>query len=236
LAAAAMVTTRLRLGTLVASPNFRHPVPLAKELMTLDDLSAGRITLGIGSGGTGWDAAMLGQEPWSNRERTDRFAEFVQLTDLLLRQEATDFAGHYYSALGARGIPGCVQRPRLPFAVAATGPAGMTLAATYAQTWVSTGDPRGTAELAATEGAALIADQMARLEERCAVVGRDPSAIGRLILTGVGLDPGLTSPEHFADTVGRYEEVGVSDLVVHWPRASEPFCNDPKVFEQIFGT
>jgi alkanesulfonate monooxygenase SsuD/methylene tetrahydromethanopterin reductase-like flavin-dependent oxidoreductase (luciferase family) len=51
LTAAAIATERLRVGTLVASPNFRHPVPFAKELVTLDDISRGRLTLGIGSGG-----------------------------------------------------------------------------------------------------------------------------------------------------------------------------------------
>src|SRR5881227_993731 len=79
LTAAAMATERIRLGTLVASPNFRHPVPLAKELMTLDDISGGRLTLGIGAGGEGWDATMLGHPAWSRPERADRFAEFVGL-------------------------------------------------------------------------------------------------------------------------------------------------------------
>ena len=49
----AMATERVRLGTMVASPNFRHPVTLAKEAMTLDHVSGGRLTLGIGAGGTG---------------------------------------------------------------------------------------------------------------------------------------------------------------------------------------
>src|SRR6266540_4302904 len=78
LTAAALATDRIRLGTLVASPNFRHPV-------TLDDISGGRVTLGIGAGSTGWDATMLGAEPWSPSERRERFREFVELTDILLR-------------------------------------------------------------------------------------------------------------------------------------------------------
>src|SRR4029450_12729931 len=53
LAAAAMLTTRIRLGTLVASPNFRHPVPFARELLTLDDLAGGRVPVGSGAGGRG---------------------------------------------------------------------------------------------------------------------------------------------------------------------------------------
>ena len=65
LTAAATATDHLRLGTLVTSPNFRHPVTLAKDLMSLDDISDGRLTVGIGSGGTGFDAFVLGQEPWS---------------------------------------------------------------------------------------------------------------------------------------------------------------------------
>lgn len=64
LTAAAGVTDTLRLGTLVTSPNFRHPVTLAKELISLDDISGGRVTLGIGAGGNGFDATVLGQEPW----------------------------------------------------------------------------------------------------------------------------------------------------------------------------
>src|ERR1700678_806064 len=61
LAAAATVTEGLRIGTLVTSPNFRHPVTLAKELLSLDHLTQGRLTVGIGSGGTGFDATALGQ-------------------------------------------------------------------------------------------------------------------------------------------------------------------------------
>src|SRR3954467_12632434 len=59
------VTRRIRLGTLVASPNFRHPVTLAKEAMTLDHISGGRFTLGLGAGGTGFDATVFGGEPLS---------------------------------------------------------------------------------------------------------------------------------------------------------------------------
>ena len=60
LAAAAAHTETIRLGTLVATPNFRHPVPFAKELVALDDLCGGRFTAGLGAGGGGWDARMLG--------------------------------------------------------------------------------------------------------------------------------------------------------------------------------
>ena len=67
LAAAALTTSRLTLGTFVASPNFRHPVPFAKELMTLDVMSGGRLLIGVGAGGAGFDAAVLGGRPLSGR-------------------------------------------------------------------------------------------------------------------------------------------------------------------------
>jgi alkanesulfonate monooxygenase SsuD/methylene tetrahydromethanopterin reductase-like flavin-dependent oxidoreductase (luciferase family) len=233
LTAAALVTERIRIGPLVASPNFRHPVPFAKELVTLDDVSGGRLNLGIGAGGHGWDATMLGQARWSTEERSERFAEFVDLTDRLLRVGATSYEGRYYSAAEARTWPGCVQRPRVPFAVAAIGPRGMRLAATYGTTWVTTGDRSSGPALDAAAGAALVAEQMARLDDACREVERDPSTLARLVLLGGELDDGLTSVERFRDVVGHYEAVGVTDLVVPWPRPSQPYAGDVATFERI---
>jgi alkanesulfonate monooxygenase SsuD/methylene tetrahydromethanopterin reductase-like flavin-dependent oxidoreductase (luciferase family) len=236
LTAATLVTDRMRIGTLVASPNFRHPVSFAKELVTLDDVSGGRLTLGIGAGGEGWDARMLGQEPWSRRERAERFAEFVEVLDRLLRQPEVSHDGRWYSAVEARTYPGCVQRPRIPFAVAATGPRGMRLAATHGQTWVTTGDGSGDGLMDATSGAKTVGEQIGRLEEICAALGRDPMTIDRLVLTGPELAAGLESEAAFADTTGRYADVGVTDLVVHWPRPSEPYAGDLDTFERIFSS
>jgi alkanesulfonate monooxygenase SsuD/methylene tetrahydromethanopterin reductase-like flavin-dependent oxidoreductase (luciferase family) len=232
LAAAALATQRIRLGTLVASPNFRHPVPFARELIALDDLSGGRLTLGLGAGGMGFDATILGQPAWSSRERAERFAEFVELSDRLLREPETSYAGRYYAAAEARSHPGCVQRPRIPFAIAATGPRGMRLAAGYGESWVTVGD-RVREGLSAAEGARSIAQQIVRLEAACAAAGRAAASIGRLVLTGVGLDAGLDSAAAFQETLGRYAEVGVTDFVVHWPRASAPYAGDLAHFERV---
>ena len=106
LTAAATATERLRIGTMVTSPNFRHPVTLAKELMTLDDISDGRLTVGIGAGGVGFDASVLGGPEWSSTERADRLGEFVPLLDRLLTQASTTIAGSHYSAREARMVPG----------------------------------------------------------------------------------------------------------------------------------
>jgi alkanesulfonate monooxygenase SsuD/methylene tetrahydromethanopterin reductase-like flavin-dependent oxidoreductase (luciferase family) len=233
LTAAATVTERIGLGPLVASPNFRHPVPFAKELISLDDVSGGRLILGIGSGGEGWDATVLGGQPWPARERANRFAEFVELTDRLLRGPDTTYTGRFYSADGARTYPGCVQQPRVPFAVAATGPRAMHLAATYGDTWVTTGDRGPETLLPADQGAAAVRTQMDLLDDACARIGREPSSIARLVLSGLRLDSGLASPSAFADTVHRYAEAGVTDFVVHWPRADGPFAGDTAAFERI---
>jgi len=220
LAAAAVVTSRIRLGTLVASPNFRHPVPFAKELMTLDDVSAGRFTLGIGAGGEGFDARALGQEPWSRRERTERFEEFVELLDRLLTQRATTQRGRFYAAEEARSIPGCVQSPRIPFAIAADGPRGMRLAARHGESWVT------------VDSRTALPERLAQLDQACAEVGRDPRSLKRLALLGFDERP-LASVEAFRDALGRHAELGFTDLVVHWPRSDEPFGGDRAVLERI---
>jgi alkanesulfonate monooxygenase SsuD/methylene tetrahydromethanopterin reductase-like flavin-dependent oxidoreductase (luciferase family) len=238
LTAAAGVTETLRLGTLVTSPNFRHPVTLAKELISLDDISGGRITLGIGAGGTGFDATALlnsSQEPWSPRERADRFAEFVPLLDRLLTEDAVTHEGRFYSADEARNIPGCVQRPRLPFAVAATGPRGLKLAAQYGQAWVTTGDPKlyetGTPE----QSVEALRGQLGKLSEACAAAGRDVAELDKILLTGFTPDRAqpLRSVDAFVDFAGRHRELGFTEIVIHWPIPDSDFAADEKVFEKI---
>jgi alkanesulfonate monooxygenase SsuD/methylene tetrahydromethanopterin reductase-like flavin-dependent oxidoreductase (luciferase family) len=234
LTAVAAVTDRIRIGPLVASPNFRHPVPFAKEVVALDDVSDGRFVLGIGGGGTGWDATMLGVPAWSRRERTERFEEFVELTDLLLRSPQASWQGRHYAAHEARTAPGCVQQPRVPFAIAATGPRGMRLAARFAQTWVTTGDRSGAGPADPVTGARIVAEQMRRLDDACLASGRDPASLARLVLTGPALDGGLTAPAAFDEVRGQYADAGVTDLVVHWPREQGPYAGDRQVFERIF--
>jgi alkanesulfonate monooxygenase SsuD/methylene tetrahydromethanopterin reductase-like flavin-dependent oxidoreductase (luciferase family) len=234
LAAAGMVTSTIRLGTLVASPNFRHPVPFARELLTLDDLTGGRLTVGIGAGAEGWDTTALGNEPWSMTERQDRFGEFVDLLDLLLTHRAATFEGRFWSALEARTYPGCVQQPRVPFALAATGPKSMRVAARHASVWVTNGDrthegppvPPG-------DGAAVVERQMRLFAEACEAEDRDPATVDKLVLTGPLLDTGLDSVDSFRAVVDAYAAVGVTDLVVPWPRPEPPYAGDESILERI---
>ncbi len=235
LTAAAAATTRMRLGTLVTSPNFRHPVTLAKDLITLDDVSNGRIVLGIGAGGNGFDATALGQEAWTPRQRADRFGEFVPLLDRLLTEDSVTYDGTFYSAVEARNLPGCVQRPRIPFAVAATGPRGLRLAAKHGQAWVTTGDPKlfesGTPE----ESLQAIRGQIEKLGAACQEIGRGVDELDKVLLTGFTPQPGrpLESLDAFVDFAGRHFELGISEIVLHAPIPDSDFAADPKVFEQI---
>jgi alkanesulfonate monooxygenase SsuD/methylene tetrahydromethanopterin reductase-like flavin-dependent oxidoreductase (luciferase family) len=235
LTAAAGVTERIQLGTLVTNPNFRHPVTLAKDLITLDDVSGGRVTLGIGAGTTGFDATVLGNNPWSPSERAARFAEFVDLLDRLLTEPEVTSAGRFYSAHEARTIPGCVQRPRIPFTIAAFGPRGLALPARHGQGWVSTGDPSLFETGTPAESDAAIAGQVARLEEACAAIDRDPASIRKVLLTGFTPEANafLESTERFADFAGRHLALGFDEIVLHWPIPDSEFAAPVEVFEEV---
>lgn len=234
LAAASAATSTIRLGTLVASPNFRHPVSFAKELMTLDDVSEGRITLGIGAGGSGWDASALGQEPWTAQERAARFAEFVQQLDRLLTEPRIDaITGEFYSARDARAIPGCIQQPRLPFAIAASRAKGISLVVKFGQAWITYGDPKTAAE--SDESAALTSamQQIEKVREECREQGRDFSSLSKIYLSGSTLEPWLASVSDFLRLRDRYEEIGFTDVVLHRPRQNDPYKADLAVYYEI---
>jgi alkanesulfonate monooxygenase SsuD/methylene tetrahydromethanopterin reductase-like flavin-dependent oxidoreductase (luciferase family) len=216
LAAAAMCTDRVRLGTQVASPNFRHPVPFAKELMTLDQLSGGRLELGVGAGTEGPDALVLGGPPLSRPERADRFAEWLGLLDQLLREPVTTVHGERFTAVDAHQLPGCVQQPRLPFTVAATGPRALQLAARYGQSWVTYG-PYG-ADVEPEAWFTAVAEQSRRLTETLAAGGRAPDAVRRSALVGLEVSWPFESRDRYADTLGRLAEAGIDEVTVHWPR------------------
>lgn len=228
LVAASTVTSQIRLGTWVASPNFRHPVPFAKDLMTLDDVSSGRVLLGVGAGGLGWDADVLGERRLSPAERVGRLAEFVDVLDRLLTQPETDHDGEYYRAVRARMLPGCLQRPRLPFVVAANGPRAMGVAARHGQGWATTG-PEG---LDRAQWWSAVAGLVERWHAVLADHGREPADV-RSYLSVDTPDYSLSSVEQFADVVGRARELGFTDVVTHWPRASGVYAGSEQVLEKV---
>lgn len=233
LAAAATVTDRIELGTLVASPNFRHPVSTAAQAMTLDQLSGGRFVLGMGSGADGPDATLLGGPRLAPRQRADRFAEFVSLADATLRGRRVTTTGRYYAADGVRLVPGCVRAPRVPFAIAATGRRGMRLAAEHGQFWVTIGAP-GMAT--ADEAFHALADQLTRLDAACAEAGRDRASLRTLVnLSRIVPDP-YTTVGRLRELLARCEDLGFTDAVVAYPRADGVFAGDQAAFERAVAT
>jgi alkanesulfonate monooxygenase SsuD/methylene tetrahydromethanopterin reductase-like flavin-dependent oxidoreductase (luciferase family) len=230
LTSAAMVTSRIRLGTLVASPNFRHPVHLTRQVTALDDVSGGRALLGLGSGGIGFDSAVLGGESLSPRHRADRFAEFTELLDLLLSGDRITWRGDWYTAVDARSDPGCVQRPRVPFVVAANGPRALRIVARHGQGWVTTG-LRDDDDLDAWWRS--VAQLSGRLDETLAAVGRDPGTLDRYLLLDSAPVYSLSAAGYFAEAVGRAAELGFTDVITHWPRESSWYAGDESVLAEV---
>ena len=120
------------------------------------------------------------------------FEEFVTELDALLRDRELTIDGRFWSAVEARAYPGCVQHPRVPFAIAGNGPRGMRLAARLADTWVTTGERDFDEQLDGHRGAIVVAGLMRGLDAACEAEGRDPSTLRRLVLAdfqiGAGLD------------------------------------------------
>ena len=226
LAAAAAVTSRVRVGTLVTSPNFRHPVPTAHAIKTIDHVSGGRLTVGVGAGGTrrASDAGILGGD-WSPDERASRFAEWVELLDRLLTDPETSFEGKYYTAREVVQEPGCVQRPRVPLVIAGNGPRGMRVAARHGTGWVTSAHGEG------DEPYGIVRSRLEALRAACDAEGRRLDDL--ILLTGFNEEPWLESTGAFADLAGRYAELGITEIALHWPRPGSPFEADMTVFEAI---
>jgi alkanesulfonate monooxygenase SsuD/methylene tetrahydromethanopterin reductase-like flavin-dependent oxidoreductase (luciferase family) len=234
LTAAATVTSRMRLGTFVASPNYRHPVPFAKDIATVDQVSGGRMLLGLGSGGTGFDAFVLGQPELTPRERFARFAEFAEALDVLLRFEAPgsdgiSFEGTWYTAAGARMVGEPSQHPRMPLHLAADGPKGLALAVRIADGWVTTAGADDDTEAWWRRAGELVR----RLEDACADAGRDPSTMSRTLSLDAEARYSLTSIDAFDEAVGRAAELGYTDVVSHWPREHGLYAGDEAVLDEV---
>ena len=230
LAAAAGVTTRLRLGTLVATPNFRHPVTLGRDAIALDDLSGGRLDLGLGPGSEGPDAIVLGQEPWRPAERMARFEEFLRILSAMLTADgatSTSMRTEHYAAVEAPSTPGTVQRP-LPLTVAASATTGLGLAAIYGHQWVTIGPGRGPRTPETILEA--VRQQVEVLEVATQAAGR--AAPGRVLLWAPA-EPVITSVDQFDSLAAPYAELGFDQFVLHHPAQTGPFSGNVKAFEQI---
>jgi F420-dependent oxidoreductase-like protein len=208
LAALAAKTERIRLGVLVSCNTFRHPVLLAKEAVTVDHVSNGRLELGLGAGWYEPEHRTFGLEYPETGERVARFREAVEIVDSLLRNEVTTYEGRYYTLREAAFRPGPLQKPRPRLTLGAHGPRMLRIVARHADAWNSHG----------TE--AEIRERNQILDEACAEVGRDPDAISRGVYYWVphsDADP-WASMDAFQDVVGRYREAGINEFILDHPR------------------
>jgi alkanesulfonate monooxygenase SsuD/methylene tetrahydromethanopterin reductase-like flavin-dependent oxidoreductase (luciferase family) len=220
LAALAEATRTIRLSTVVTQIPLRNPAMLARQVLTLDHVSQGRVELGLGTGlSIDPSYAMAGVPNWETGERVERFAEYVDLVGQLLAQEVTTYEGLYYRAAGAVMNPRPVQVPRPPLLVAALAPRMMRLAARYADIWNSLSfRPVFEEQLAETQ------ERCAAIDAACVAIGREPASLRRsytMFDTEARHRGGAIryyeSAERFGDEVSRLVELGISDVGVYFP-------------------
>jgi alkanesulfonate monooxygenase SsuD/methylene tetrahydromethanopterin reductase-like flavin-dependent oxidoreductase (luciferase family) len=176
LAAIATATNRVEIRPLVASTGFRSPALLAQTAATVDEISGGRLVLGLGCGWQERDYAMMGL-PFDHP--VGRFEEAVQVVIALLRDGHVDFAGRWYTIRNAE-LP--LRGPRtsaLPLMIAAAGPRMLRLAARYADRW-------NAANVEAPEEATP-PGIMGTFQAACATEGRDPATLDRSVAIAVDL-------------------------------------------------
>ncbi len=220
----AAATNRIRIGTLVANPNIRHPAILAKDAMTIDHISGGRLTIGIGAGGVGFDASVLGQHEITPARRIERLTEFATVLDGLLSGDLTNHDGPWYTINEARMLPGCLQQPRVPIAMAGRGPRGIRLAARLGDAWITNG--AADAETP-DEHRAMIAQQVELYNRACVDAGRDPAVMRRFVVIAEGDGAALWTIDNLSDSVEFYQGLGFTDFVFHHPRSDDPVFNYP---------
>jgi len=224
LSALATQTSRIRIGVNVTNILFRNPVLLAKQIVTVDHISNGRLKLALGSGNAAPSYGMAGIDAGTVTERIDRLAEATELIDRLLRNDVTTYEGRYYQIKDAMMRPPPVQKPRPPLTIAAHRMSAMKIAAAFADTW----DSFGGFGLSSNECLRLTRERSQRLDECCVSVGRDPSTLARSFFAGLIVDSPWLSVEAFKDLIGRYREVGISEFNFRWPQGK-----DLAVFERV---
>jgi probable F420-dependent oxidoreductase len=134
LGVAAEATSTLRLGTLVLNNDLRHPAVVAREVLALDSLSAGRVELGLGAGHGFPEYESAGIRFDDGATRVGRLAEAIEVFDGLLRGNDVNFRGAHYQLRAHRAWPPATQRPRPPLLVGGNGRKLLRIAAARADT------------------------------------------------------------------------------------------------------
>ena len=221
LAALAEATQRVEIGTLVLCNSFRNPAILAKMATTADEVSQGRLILGVGAG---WNEPEYQAFGLPFDHRVDRFAEALQILKPLLHEGHVDFAGQYYQARNCDIVPRGPRKAGPPLLVGSEGPRMLKLTAQYADLW-------NTGYMGKPE---TMAEPLAKIEAACREIGRDPATVGITALIGLWfpdlqaqqpsfLDNPLTGPvQEIAAAMRGYAELGVQHIMFQcWPYTPE---------------
>lgn len=232
LAAIAMATKRVRIATYVTQFPLRHPAMLARQALTIDHISNGRLEIGLGTGipiDPSYD--MMGIPNWDGKERVVRFKEYVEVVDRLLSNEVSSFSGAYYTINEAIVKPRPVQHPRPPIVIAALGPVMLRFAARVADTWDTMSFSPTFAEQLVDVG-----EKVKIVDAACAKAGRDPATLRRSYhmfdptarASGGGFSY-YASVDAFEDMAGQLMEAGFSELSLYYPILPEQL----PIFERI---
>ena len=212
LAAVAAVTRQIALGPLVSCTSYWNPALLAKMADTVDEISGGRLILGLGAG---WHESEYQAFGYPFDHRASRFEVAVQIIHALLHEGRVDFAGDYYQAQGCELRPRGPQARRLPILVAARGPRMLRATAQHADIW-------NTDWVLPDDLPPLLA----AVDAACTVIGRDPRTLERTIAVRIDL-PGVQrhpfdwfdgqasgSTEELSTLLRRYADLGVTHLQI----------------------
>jgi alkanesulfonate monooxygenase SsuD/methylene tetrahydromethanopterin reductase-like flavin-dependent oxidoreductase (luciferase family) len=186
LAAIAAVTSRVRIGPLVASTSFHEPAVLAKMASTVDEISGGRLILGLGAG---WNEAEYAAFGFPFDHRVSRFEEAFTIIRTLLTEGAIDFDGSYYQLRDCELLPRGPRPEGIPLLVGSIGPRMLRITLPHVSAWNAwfwwfRNSPQA------------IGEQMGQVDEACREVGRDPGAVERTAAVFVEL-PGATGSRDF---------------------------------------
>lgn len=162
LMAAAMATTRIRIGSMVFDNDYRHPVILGKEAATLDLLSGGRLELGLGAGWMGQEYAEAGMTFDPPGRRIARFEEALHILKGLFASEPLTFRGQHYTITGIQSFPRPLQQPHPPILIGAGGQRMLALAAREADIVGLLAGPLNAGEPTSTDPAAYSVESLSR--------------------------------------------------------------------------
>jgi probable F420-dependent oxidoreductase len=180
LAALAAVTERVEVGPLVASASFHNPAMLAKKAATIDEISGGRVILGLGAG---WNEVEYRAFGFPFDHRVERFEEAFAIIRGLLREGEVDFAGRYHQVRDCILIPRPLRPHGPPIMIGTTGPRMLRLAAAHADAWNAWFTWYGNRP----EGIARLRE---KVDAACASTGRDPATLQRTVAVLVQVEEG----------------------------------------------